>query len=283
MPSLRDLRRRIKSVKNTQQITRAMKMVAAAKLRRAQENVQAARPYAEKVFESVRNLAGSEAAQKHPLFNARPQERIDLVLMTSDRGLCGGFNANLIKRGLIFLLEEKPNVKVTLHSVGRKGGEFFRKRGYNVGSSRDGFMNKFTYNDSVDLAKAMVQRYLDGECDAVYVLYMEFKSVMTQIPKVAQLIPFVAEGTGGPAADYLYEPDVASLLDGLLPRAINSRFYRYLLETSASEHGARMTAMDSATNNAKDVIRKLTLGMNRQRQAAITKEIIEIVSGAQAL
>ncbi|RMF85448.1 MAG: ATP synthase F1 subunit gamma [Nitrospinota bacterium] len=286
MPSLRDIRRRINSVKKTQQITRAMKMVSAAKLQRAQERVVAARPYANKMAEVLANLAVRAKPGVHPLLEDRGQARILLLVITADKGLCGAFNSNLTRAATQFVHEHRDS-EVSLVVVGRKGRDFFRRRPeYRVRSTHVNlFQRTVAYETAAKLAREVTQVYLDGETDRVFVLYNEFRSALQQRLTTRQLIPItprpVAEGEL--VVDYLYEPSVDAILSALLPRYVEVQVFRALLESVASEHGARMTAMDSATSNAEEMIDRLTLTFNRTRQAAITKEIIEVVSGADAL
>jgi F-type H+-transporting ATPase subunit gamma len=286
MPSLIDFRRRIRSVKNTQQITKAMKMVSAAKLRRAQDRVIAARPYSKMLREMLANVAAaagdSDAAAEHPLLAVRPEKKALIVVVTADRGLCGGFNGNLIKRAVAFL-RENPQLDFSFDLVGRKGRDFFRKRYQNVCGEMVGiFMKAPTYNDALELSKRVMHQYASGEVDSVYLAVNEFKSVMAPNISVTKILPLEVPKDAG-VSDYIYEQDPGELLGTLLPRYVEVQMYRALLESAAAEHASRMTAMDSASSNAADVIEKLTLHMNRVRQAAITKEIIEIVSGASAL
>lgn len=283
MPSLIDLRRRIRSVKNTQQITKAMKMVAAARLRRAQERVVAARPYSTMLSQVLANVASAaradETLKQHPLLVEREEERVQLVLLTSDRGLAGAFNSNLIKSAQQFLASH-PDVDI--EAVGRKGRDFFKKRGVSVTGEHLGLFDKSRYADAAAIAQKVAARYREKEIDGVYLLYQEFKSVISQKLTLQRILP-IALPEGSAPIDYLYEEPPMELLESLLPRYVEMSFYRAVLESTASEHAARMTAMDSATSNASDVIEKLTLYMNRVRQASITREIIEVVSGAAAL
>jgi F-type H+-transporting ATPase subunit gamma len=286
MPSLIDFRRRIRSVKNTQQITKAMKMVSAAKLRRAQDRVIAARPYSKMLREMLANVAAaagdSDAASEHPLLAVRPENKALFVVVTADRGLCGGFNGNLIKRAVAFI-NENPGTEFSFELVGRKCRDYFRKRYSNISGEMVGiFMKAPAYNDALELSKRVMEKYASGEVDAVYLAVNEFKSVMAPNISVSKILPLEVPKDGD-ASDYIYEQDPADLLGALLPRYVEVQMYRALLESAAAEHAARMTAMDSASSNASDVIDALTLHMNRVRQAAITKEIIEIVSGASAL
>jgi F-type H+-transporting ATPase subunit gamma len=285
MPSLIDLRRRIRSVKNTEQITKAMKMVSAAKLRRAQERVIAARPYANLMREMLADLAAAaqsdERASESPWLAVREWKRIDLVFFSSDTGLAGAFNSNLLKAAQKFFADYK-GAEITLTLVGRKGRDFYRRRGAKILAEHVNLAARPAYQDAVAIAGEVIRRYRDGETDAVFVLNNEFKSVMSQKLTILQLLP-VALGEGKTEVkDYIYEQSPVDMLDRLMPRYVEVAVFRALLETIASYQAARMTAMDKASSNARDVIDSLTLNMNRIRQAAITKEIIEVVSGAAA-
>ena len=288
MPSLIDIRRRVRSVKNTQQITKAMKMVAAAKLRRAQERVVAARPYAtmlEQMLASVSGAArGNDKASELPLLAVRPEKRVQLILVTADRGLAGGFNTNLIKAAQKFLAEHAGK-DIVIEAVGRKGRDFFAKRA-KLSGEHIGLVNKvakLTYAETQAVTQRVTERYVKGEIDSVYLIYNEFKSVMTQKLTETKLLPVQMKNSSDSPQDYIYEQSPDVLLGTLLPKYIENSVYRAILESIAAEQAARMTAMDSASSNAADVIQKLTLYMNRVRQASITKEIIEVVSGAAAL
>ncbi len=285
MPSLIDLRRRIRSVKNTQQITKAMKMVAAAKLRRAQERVLASRPYADLYSQMLADVAaaagGAGGELNHPLLVVRPEQRVLLVLVTSDRGLAGAFNANLIKAAQGFL-KDYAGKDLRLEAIGRKGRDFFARRNVPLAGEHLGIVEKARFADASAIAKKIVASYAAEEIDSVYVMYNEFKSVMTQKLTVKRLLPIAVDG-GGEAKDYIYEQGADQLLGTMLPKYVETGVYQAMLESAASEHAARMTAMDAASSNAADVIDSLTLHLNRVRQAGITKEIIEIVSGAAAL
>jgi F-type H+-transporting ATPase subunit gamma len=287
MPSLIDFRRRIRSVKNTQQITKAMKMVSAAKLRKAQDRVIAARPYSKMLRDMLSNVAlaalENEETAQHPLLQVREEKKILLIVITADRGLAGGFNSNLIKRALQFVKEASPRAELQLELVGRKGRDFFRRRFTNISGETLGiFLKSPTYEHATELAQKVMEMYATEKVDAVYVAVNEFKSVMAPNLALNKLLPLEVPHDA-PKADYLYEQNPAELLGALLPRYVEVQLYRSLLESAAAEHAARMTAMDSASSNAADVIDSLTLHMNRVRQASITKEIIEIVSGAAAL
>ncbi len=285
MPSLIDIRRRIRSVKNTQQITKAMKMVAAAKLRRAQDRVIAARPYNTSLRRLLANIAAAVRSSQagpdlHPLLTARPEKRIVLIVITSDRGLAGAFSMNVIKAAQQFL-QAHPDAEIRIEALGRKGRDFFRRRGAVTGEHVVA-IDKAGQADASRISDPIVSAYAAGDIDAVYAIGNEFRSVISQRVTVEQLLPLVIDETQ-PTREYLLEGDPGRLLDALLPLYVENVVLRMMLESGAAEHAARMTAMDAATNNAKEVIEKLTLNMNRVRQASITKEIIEVVSGAQAL
>lgn len=284
MPSLIDIRRRIKSVKSTQQITKAMKMVAAARLRKAQDRVINARPFARMADELLRNVtaAADSAAglSENPLLAHRPEERIQLVLVTSDRGFAGGFNSNLIKAAQTFL-DEHPN-RVETELYGKKGRDHFRRREIACSGERTGISEAPAIHQASELAARLIQRFTNSEVDAVYLIFNEFKSVLSQNVIVKRLLPMEVPSEAG-TRDYIYEQPPAELLNAMLPRYVELEVFQAFLESAAAEHAARMTAMDAATSNASEVIDKLTLYMNRVRQASITKEIIEVVSGAAAL
>ncbi len=284
MPSLIDIRRRIRSVKNTQQITKAMKMVSAAKLRRAQDRVIASRPYGRLLRTVLGNVAAavgaSEEAAANPLLAQRPEHRILLVLLTSDKGLAGAFNSNLIKGALRFLAEHSAD-DVRMMLIGRKGRDFFRKRTNPILEEHINLAAKPRYEEIEAIAGTAMDLYRAEEIDAVYLIYNEFKSVVSQKLTVDRVLPVEVPAQATPV-DYIFEEPPTEMLHMLLPRYVAMEFYRALLETAASEHAARMTAMEAATSNAGDMIDKLTLHMNRVRQASITKEIIEVVSGSAA-
>lgn len=285
MPSLIDIRRRIRSVKNTQQITKAMKMVSAAKLRRAQDRVIGARPYGALLRKVLANVAaaaaGDERASGNPLLAQRPEGRVLLVLVTGDKGLAGAFNSNLIKGAQRFVAE-RPAGAVRMELVGRKGRDFFRKRGANVTGEHVGLAAKVNFTDTSAIAQKAMELYRNEEIDAVYLIFNEFKSVVSQNLTLSRVLPVEVPAHQTTPVDYLYEQPPAEMLGALLPRYVEMEFYRALLESAAAEHAARMTAMEAATSNAGEMIDKLTLFMNRVRQASITKEIIEVVSGAAA-
>jgi F-type H+-transporting ATPase subunit gamma len=286
MPSLKDIRRRIASVKNTQQVTKAMKMVSAAKLRRAQESIQANRPYAQRTGAILRSLAARVDQEAHPLLHVREPKRVMLVVVTSDRGLCGGFNANINRRAHRFLDEDaKAFDDCTLALVGRKGSDYFKRRQKPVQHEFKDVFADLSVDKSRAISQTLIDEFVGDELDAIYVIYNEFKSAVTQTVTVERLLPIepaeLPEGDFG--VEHLYEPGKAELLDHVLPRHVQAQIWRILLESTASEHGARMSAMDSATRNAGELMEKLTLDMNRARQAMITKELLEIVAGAEAL
>jgi F-type H+-transporting ATPase subunit gamma len=280
--TLRDIRNRIKSVKNTSQITRAMKMVSAAKLRRSQERAVAGREYHRAVSDLTRSMAAVNPGG-HPLFRSRPERRVDLVLFTSDKGLCGSFNANLLKRASNFV-EERPGVAVTVIAVGKKGRDFCHRRGLPLAGEFIDISRSIGLSLAREVAALALRRLQSGEADATYVVYSRFVSVITQKPEERRLFPVASDDPGQePAADYLYEPGRDDLVRRLVPLYADIALFQAMAETSASEYGARMSAMDTATKNAGELIARLTLYYNRARQAAITKELIEVVSGADAL
>ena len=281
MPAIVDIRRRIRSVKNTQQITKAMKMVSAAKLRRAQDAMFAARPYARKMMEVLSGVAARAEAAAHPLLEQRAGERILLVVVTADKGLCGGFNANIIRAAVRFLEDKRPDA-VELDLLGRKGRDYFRRRQYRVRSEQIGLFQALRFEAAQTIARELTKAFVEREVDQVYLIYNEFKSVIQQKIMVERLLPIerVEVSDKEPALEYLYEPTPEKIFAELLPKHVEVQVWRALLESAAAEHGARMAAMDAATRNAGDMIDRLTLYMNKVRQAAITKEIIEVVSGA---
>lgn len=287
MPNLKDIRNRIGAVKNTQKITSAMKLVAAAKLRRAQEAVQAARPYANKMSQVITELASKVEADSHPLLKVPEREdRILILLITSDRGLCGGFNNNLM-RALARFVRDKREVteSIQMITVGRKGNQFFGRTAMDIVENYPGLISDVTFAGAKRVAQNIMQRFTSGEVDAVYMVYNEFVSAIQVNQQFRQILPMHApeadEEAG--AVEYIYEPDEQSLLDQLLPSSVEVEVFQALLESVAAEQGSRMTAMETATNNASDLISKLTLQYNRARQAYITNELMEIVSGAESL
>jgi F-type H+-transporting ATPase subunit gamma len=286
MPSLKAIRKRIGSVKNTRKITRAMKLVAAAKLRRAQDAIIAARPYANALSNVVSELAEVAGTGAHPLFEERPGKKAAIVAFTSDRGLAGAFNASVSKAAYKTYQElTAGGSNVTVGAIGRKGRDFLRRRNVPIKHSFSNIYENLKYEKASDIGDVIVTEYAGRDLDACYIVYNEFKSAITQKVVVEKLLPIepmpVAEHET--ATDYIYEPDQRTILNTLLPLYVNVEVYRALLESVASEHGARMTAMDNATRNAKDMIGRLTLKANRARQAAITTELMEIIGGAEAL
>jgi F-type H+-transporting ATPase subunit gamma len=285
MATLKAIRKRISSIRNTQQITKAMKMVSAAKLRRAQEAALQARPYAEKMTGLLKNLAARVASNAHPLLTIREERRIQLVLLTSDRGLCGGYNANLIRAAEAFIRNQGAGKEIQLALIGRKAADYFRRRRAPIS---DRFVNILALRAeelAAQVAEKLIGRFINGETDAVYILYSHFRSALSQVPTVEKLLPVAVAETSATeqGTEYLYEPGVHELLASLLPKMAQVALQRALLEATASEHGARMTAMDSATTNASKMMGSLTLQMNRARQASITRELMEIVGTAEAL
>jgi len=283
MPSLIDIRRRIRSVKNTQQITKAMKMVSAAKLRRAQDRALAARPYAkilQEMLASVAEAAQSEGADQ-PLLAVRPEKRILAIVITADRGLAGGFNSNLLRLAQRFI-DEHGESELTFELIGKKGRDYFRKRRVKIAGEHIDIFRKLKLEDADRIADSVIAMFSAAEIDAVYLFVNEFKSVLASKLTAIRLLP-IEVPKSAETADYIYEQPPAELLGSLLPRYIKTLIFRALLESVAAEHAARMTAMESATKNATEAIDRLTLYMNRVRQASITREIIEIVSGAAAL
>ena len=284
MPNTRDIRRRIKSVQSTRQLTKAMKMVSAAKLRRSQERMLASRPYSQMMQRVLRSLASRANPESHPLLAERAENRIELVVMTADKGLCGSFNTNIIKRAQTFLLEKGERTRA-LHCVGKRGRDFFRRRNIPMAQEYVDVFRNVDPGQAAEIARDLIARFTGNHLDAVYLIYNEFKSVLQQRVIVDRLIPIERHefGEGEAREDYIYEPAAAALFDEMLPRHIEVQVYHAMLESAAAEHGARMAAMEAATSNAGEMIESLTLYLNRVRQASITKEIIEVVSGAQAL
>jgi F-type H+-transporting ATPase subunit gamma len=286
--TLRDIQRRIRSVQSTQKITRAMKLVAAAKLRRAQERIIAARPYATKMAELLGNLvSGADAAAgaAHPLLEQREGPRRQIVIITADRGLAGAFNSNILRNSLAFI-RASNTTEVTLVVVGRKARDFYRRRDFTVKRDMLGFWDRLAYSHACELADYFMQQYLDNEVDEVHLVYNEFRSVAVQRPVRQQLLPIPrteAEGRAAETVDYIYEPSPEAILGDLLPRHVRMQVFRALMESLAGEYGARMTAMEAATKNAKEMIDILTIQYNKARQEKITKELLDIVGGAEAL
>ncbi len=290
MPTLKDIRVRIKGVKSTQQVTKAMKMVAAAKLRRAQERAVMARPYAGKLKEMLGSLSAKVDTSLNPLLSDRSEvNKVLVILITSDRGLCGAFNTNIIKLASKTIHEDYPAVfskgGVSMICAGSRGFDFFRKRDYNVIKGYPSVFQNLDFSTAKEIAETASGMFLRGEVDRVIVAYNEFKSVLAPNIKAEVLLPITPEATSGKgsSSDYIYEPSPSEIIDVLVPKHLNTQIWRMLLESNAAEQAARMTAMDSATENAKELLRTLNISYNRARQAAITTELSEIVSGADAL
>ena len=287
MANLKDIRRRIKSVKSTQQITKAMKMIAASRLRRAQDAIVARRPYAQRLKDVIGSLAARADHADHPLLQVRQEKHVLLLVLTSDRGMCGGFNINIARATVGYIDDNKAGHEdVQLSIIGRKGQDFFRRRPkYKVNKEYRGVFEKISFEKAAEIGEDIITAYETEGLDAVYMVYNEFKSAMTQKVTVERLLPVEPEAptAGETLLDFEYEPSKRAVLDEVLPLYVNMQIYRAILESIASEMGARMTAMDAATRNAKELIGKLTLTYNRARQAAITKELMEIIGGAEAL
>ena len=283
MATLKEIQTRIKSVKNTQQITKAMKMVAAAKMRRAQERMFSARPYAEKIKELIQHLAASVENPQMALLQSRPVKNVTLVVVSADRGLCGSFNFNIFKQ-VVQESQSAPEASVSIVALGKKGYDFFRKRDYNIIDHRVDLFTSLEFAQANAIAVKLMNRFISGETDEVRLIYNEFKSVARQELVVENLLPLRLEDFESQhSVDYIYEPDQAAILSALLPRHIKTQVWRALLESFASEQAARMIAMENATDNASELISDLTLQFNKARQASITTEILEIVGGAEAL
>jgi F-type H+-transporting ATPase subunit gamma len=289
MATLREIRQRITGVKNTQKITKAMKMVAAARLRRAQEAIIATRPYARKLGELLRHLVTKVDVNLNSLLVSRDAKNVLLVVVTADRGLCGSFNGNIIKAAVNHL-KIYSGLNVRMLTVGRKGSDFFGKRNFNVTTKHPGIFTDLDFSDARKIVQEVTEGFLRGDYDRVDVIYNEFKSVIQQRIVIEQLLPIPPEEIKAKGdlhslaqVDYIYEPSSAEIVNALLPLHLNFQMWRILLESNAAEQGARMSAMDNATENAKELIRDLTLKFNNARQASITKELLEIVSGAEAL
>jgi F-type H+-transporting ATPase subunit gamma len=283
MANVRDIRRRIRSAKNIQQITRAMKFVSAARLRKAQDRVIAARPYARQMVAVLNSLAMRVPEQAHPLLAKRGDDNIELVVITADRGLCGAYNTNIIRQTLEFL-NERANKKVELNILGKRARDFFRRRPYPVRHELTGVLQKPTFADAAAIARDLIEEFAKGEKDQVWIVYNEFKSVVQQRVVVEPLLPIarIEHADDAGRLEYLYDEPPAKIFANLLPRHVEAQIFRALLEASASEQGARMSAMEAATNNAAEMIEGLTLYANKVRQAGITRELIEVVSGASS-
>ena len=291
MPSLQSLRRKIAAFKNTQKITKAMKMVAAAKLKRSQDRILAARPYAHKMRGVLSNLSRRVNRSAHPLLQKREVNKIEVLVITSDRGLCGGFNGNIARKSAEFVRQcEAQGLTVGLSIVGRKGRDYFRRRSWPIRQEWTGVFDKLSFEHAIDIGGDLTDNFVKGTFDELHVVYNEFKSAIQQRVIVEKLFPVdaatefsAAPAEGVASGAYLYEPDEAALLSALVPKHFQVQAYRILLESAAAEHGARMAAMDGATRNAGQLIKKVTLYYNKTRQTAITKELMDIVGGAEAL
>ncbi len=290
MPSLQSLRRKIAAFKNTQKITKAMKMVAAAKLKRAQDRILAARPYAHKMRGVLGDLSHRVNRASHPLLQKRGDHLVEVLVVTSDRGLAGAFNANIVRKTVEFIRErESQGARISLSLVGRKGRDFFRRRPWPIRQQWTEVFDRLSYEHALDIGRDLTQEFVKGTFDELHVIYNEFKSAIQQRVIVEKLFPVEAfEEPGEPSSvsmggSFLYEPDENELLEALLPKHFEIQTFRILLESSAAEQGARMAAMDGATRNAGELIKKVTLYYNKTRQAAITKELMDIVGGAEAL
>ncbi len=283
MANLKDIRTRIKTVKSIQQVTKAMKMVAAAKLRRSQENMEQARPYAGKINGLLKNLLPTVDRNHHPLLSIKDLNKTGFIVVTADRGLCGSFNTNVIRRAHQ-IVDEIGKENVSLICIGKKGRDYFKKRGYEIVESYTDFWNELNFNDAIKITDEITTRYNDGEFDQVQVIFNEFKNVAQQNIIEFNYLPLILEdGDEMDTSDYLIEPSMEAVVQSLVPRHLTVQMWRFLLESNASEQGSRMTAMDNATENAGEMISNLTLEYNKARQSAITNEILEVVSGAEAL
>ena len=289
MATLRDIKRRIVGVKNTQKITKAMKMIAAAKLRKAQTNILNARPYTDKIASIISKLPAEDDLSSNPFFEQRDVKNVAVVVVTADRGLCGSFNQNIIKETERFINEElkTDNINYQLYCAGKKGGDYFRKRDYEIMGADSGLFSSLEYNSALNIYNSIVPNFLDGKIDRVVLIYNSFVSIINQKLETKQLLPITA-GSGSEEniednTNYIYEPNRSYIFKYVIPKHLKAQIWRALLESNAAELSARMTAMDNATTNADEMIKSLNLTYNKERQAAITKEILEIVSGANAL
>jgi len=289
MATLRDIKNRIVGVKSTQKITKAMKMIATAKLRGAQQRIVNARPYANKIGEMLSHLAADDTLQTNPFFASREVKKVCVIVVTADRGLCGAFNTNIIREAVSYINEElkTENSSVTVYTVGKKASEYFRKRDYAIEGKIIGIFSSLEYQTTLQIYNDLVTKYLSGEIDKIVMVYNEFVSLIQQRITNVQLLPIPLIKSNDEEkfhqANYIFEPDQLSIFEYLIPKHLKAQLWRALLESNAAELSARMTAMDNATTNAQELIRSLNLTYNKERQAAITKEILEIVSGANAL
>lgn len=285
MATLREIRRRISSIRSTQQITKAMKMVAAAKLRKAQEKILATRPYAQKLGDTIGHLMARLENYEDPLLRVRPIEKVLVVVVTADRGLCGAFNSNLI-RYAVNLIKSYKDLEVHLYPIGKKSFEYFSRRDYQIFAHKSNFFNYLNFKDAAEIVSHLTQAYKNEQFDKIEIVYNQFKSAVQQTITLEQTLPFTPDELmlqESSQIDFIYEPNREKILEMIIPKHLNFQMWKILLESNAAEQGARMTAMESATENAEDLIAYLSLHYNRARQAAITKEISEIVGGAEAL
>ncbi len=283
MAKTQDIKRRIRSISNTMQLTKAMKMVAAAKLRRAQDRILGARPYSQRLLQVLQSLASRADPENHPLLQTREGKRVELVVVTGDKGLCGAFNSGILRTAQAFGAGI-PDGEISITAIGRKGREFFSSRG-TVSRSWEDVFRSVDHAKAKEISEELMERFVNGEVDQIHLVYNEFKSAIQAKPTVQQLLPIEHAdfGNDGPAEEYIYEPSEHEIFSSLVPHYVENQVFRSMLESVAAEHAARMTAMDSATRNAGELIESLTLTMNRVRQTSITTEIIEVVSGAEAL
>jgi F-type H+-transporting ATPase subunit gamma len=288
MPTLRDIQRRIKAVKNTRQITKAMKMVAAAKLRKAQTRMFEMRPYADKLNAVISSLVRGVETEAHPLLTQRPRKTVEVLVITSDRGLCGAFNTNILKaaENLVANLKKEGFESITISTIGRKARDYYKRRNVELRNSWSGFSGKLNYAHAQEVATDIIENYINETIDEVHLIFNKFRNVVKQDVTVVRLLPITPEEVGeeeAAPADFIYEPSEQALLERLLPKNVEIQIYRALLESQASEEAARMTAMENATKSANEMIDNLTLQYNKARQAAITKELMDIVGGVEAL
>ena len=291
MATLRDIRRRIRAVQNTSQITKAMKMVAAAKLRKAQGRMLELRPYSDKIYQVLGNLSAVSEAEAHPLLVKRDPKAVEVVVLTSDRGLCGAYNANVLKAAAAFMKElNGRGLKVSVNAVGRKANDYYKRRDVALRRVLTGIAGKIDYTHAKNLAAEIMEGYTAGTFDEVYLVYNEFKNVVTQVVRTVKLLPFEPEQAVAPSpgatealTPYIFEPEAADLYKVLIPKAVEIKVFRAMLESQTSEEASRMTAMENASKNAKEMIQRMTLVANKVRQAAITRELMDIVGGVEAL
>lgn len=282
MATLKQLRTRVASIKNIQRVTNAMQLVAAARMRKAQDDILAARPYADRLDGILRRLSASVDTTQNPMFSERPVDRVAIALVTSDRGLCGGFNASVCRR-IATEASELSRTDLSMVAIGRKGRSYLANRGYNVVADYVDVFRDLAFPDTAAIARDLAHRFTSGQVDKVVLVYNEFRSVSQQVPVAQQLLPIVAPESGEDSGDFLFEPDPERLMDSLVPRHVNFQVWRALLESNAGEQAARMQAMDNATKNAGDLIDQLTQDVNKARQSTITLELMDIIGGAEAV